>query len=93
MDKETIKHVAKLAKLNLTDKEVERFVDQLSPILDYVNKLNELDTKDVEPTSHPISELKNRFQEEGMDEALDIEDVTRNAKEKNGNYVVTEGVL
>ncbi len=93
LTKEEILHIAKLAKLNLTDDEVEKFRVQLSPVLDYFEKLKEVDTDNIEPTFHPISNLKNRFQEEGMDNALDIKDVIKNAKEKNGNYILTEAVL
>ena len=93
LTKEEILHIAKLAKLNLTDDEVEKFRVQLSPVLDYFEKLKEVDTDNIEPTFHPISNLKNRFQEEGMDNALEIKDVIKNAKEKNGNYILTEAVL
>ena len=93
LTKEETLHIAKLANLNLTDEEVERFRGQLSPILNYIEKLNEVNTDNVEPTSHPISNLKNRFQEDGMDNALDINDVTKNANEKDGNYILTGAVL
>lgn len=93
LTKEEILHISKLANLELTEEEITRFGAQLSPILDYVEKLNEVDTENVEPTSHPISDLKNRFQEDRMDNSLDIKDVTKNAKEKDGNYIVTGAVL
>lgn len=50
--KEEIKHIAKLARLGLTEKEIERFQKELSKILDYVEKLKEVDVSKVEPTSH-----------------------------------------
>jgi aspartyl-tRNA(Asn)/glutamyl-tRNA(Gln) amidotransferase subunit C len=49
-----VKHIAKLAKLNFEDNEISRFVDELNSILDYINKLNELDTSNVDPTSHVL---------------------------------------
>jgi aspartyl-tRNA(Asn)/glutamyl-tRNA(Gln) amidotransferase subunit C len=93
LTKEEILHIAKLAKLNLSDEEIEKFRMQISPILDYIEKLKEVDTENVEPTFHPIADLKNRFQEEGMDDALDVKDVTKNAKEKDGDYILTGAVL
>lgn len=93
LSREEILHIAKLARLNLTDEEIEKFQGQLSPILDYISKLNEVDTENVEPTFHPITDLKNRFQEDGMDNSLDVKDVTANAKEKDGNYILTGAVL
>ena len=56
-----VEHIARLARLRFEPEEIEKFRAQLSAILDYVAKLNELDTGDVEPTSH----------------ALDLEDVVR----------------
>lgn len=46
-----VEHIAKLARIELTEKEKEKFSNELSLILDYINQLNEVDTKDVEPTS------------------------------------------
>ena len=54
-----VEHVASLARLALKEEEMEQFTEQLSEILTYVEKLNELDTKNVEPTSHvlPVSNV------------------------------------
>ena len=56
--REQVLHVAKLAHLDLTEEEVDRFREQLSAILDAVSKVSELDLADVPPTSHPL-ELAN----------------------------------
>ncbi len=53
--KEEIEHIALLARLNLSAEEKDLFGSQLSGILDYMEKLNELDTKNIEPTSHVLS--------------------------------------
>ncbi len=57
--KEEIEHIALLARVSLSAKEKDLFGLQLSSILDYMDKLNELDTRDVEPTSHvlPLSNV------------------------------------
>lgn len=58
-----VRHVATLARLMVTDDEVEAFTGQLSSILDYINQLGELNTDDVEPTSHSLK-LENVFRED-----------------------------
>ncbi len=55
IDREQVLHVAKLARLKLTDDEVERMSEELSGILEHVEHINELDLDDVEPTSHVIA--------------------------------------
>jgi aspartyl-tRNA(Asn)/glutamyl-tRNA(Gln) amidotransferase subunit C len=54
IDREQVLHVARLARLRLTDEEVERMSDELSSILEHVERINELDLDGVEPTSHVI---------------------------------------
>jgi len=58
IEREQVLHVARLARLRLTDEEVERMTGELSTILDHIEKLSELDLDDVEPTSHVV-ELEN----------------------------------
>ena len=55
MDEATVRRVAHLARLKISDEEVARFADQLSSILHYMEQLNELDTADVPPTAHARS--------------------------------------
>ena len=54
ISKEEVEHIAKLARLGLTEKEIGKFQKELSLILDYVEKLKEVDVSKVEPTSHPL---------------------------------------
>ena len=63
ISKEEIEHIAVLARLSLTEEEKELFGSQLSGILGYMEQLNELDTKDVEPTSHVLA-LENVMRED-----------------------------
>lgn len=51
---EEVQHIAHLARLKLSDEEVSRFGAQLDSILEYVHKLDEVDTTNVEPTAHPL---------------------------------------
>jgi len=52
--KKEVEHIAKLARLGLADKEIKKYQKELSSILDYFEKLKEVDIKDVEPTSHSV---------------------------------------
>jgi len=79
--KKDVEYVAKLAKLRLSKKEKEKFTKQLDQILKYIDKLNELDTKKVKPTSHVLS-LKNVFREDKVGKSLKVEKVLENAPEK-----------
>ena len=54
IDREQVLHVARLARLRLTDEEVERMSGELSSILDHIEKISELDLDEVEPTSHVV---------------------------------------
>ena len=58
IDREQVLHVARLARLRLSDPEVDRMTGELSSILDHIEKISELDLDGVEPTSHVI-ELEN----------------------------------
>jgi aspartyl-tRNA(Asn)/glutamyl-tRNA(Gln) amidotransferase subunit C len=60
---EQVKHIAKLARLGLQDQDVEKFSGQLSSIMDYVEKLKEVDVKNVEPTSQ-VTGLENVMRED-----------------------------
>ena len=78
--REEVLHVAKLARLELTDEEVERLTGELGAILEAVGKVAELDLTDVPPTSHPLS-LVNAWREDEPQESLGLDDVFWNAEE------------
>ncbi|MFD1954320.1 Asp-tRNA(Asn)/Glu-tRNA(Gln) amidotransferase subunit GatC [Paenibacillus thailandensis] len=83
-----VEHVAKLARLELTDEEKETFNGQLNAILKYAEKLNELDTDGVEPTSHVLP-LMNVMREDDARPSLPIEKVLLNAPdEEDGQFKV-----
>jgi aspartyl-tRNA(Asn)/glutamyl-tRNA(Gln) amidotransferase subunit C len=86
--KEEVLHVADLARLDLDEAAIEKFAGQIGEILDYVDKLNEVDTQNVKPTSHAIS-LTNAFREDEPQKHLDREQALANAPEKeDGSFVV-----
>jgi len=79
--REEVLHVARLARLELTEAEVELFREQLSEILDAVSKVAELDLTDVPPTAHPL-EVANAWGEDEPHECLPLEDVFANAPDR-----------
>ena len=82
--REEVLHVAKLARLELTDDEVDRLTGELSAILEAVSKVSELDLTDVPPTSHPLA-LVNSWAEDEPHESLPLEDVFANAPAREGD--------
>ena len=86
--KDEVLYVADLARLDLDDDMIDKFAGQIGTILDYVDKLNEVDTEGVRPTSHAIS-LTNAFREDEQIDHLAREKVLANAPQKDdGNFVV-----
>jgi aspartyl-tRNA(Asn)/glutamyl-tRNA(Gln) amidotransferase subunit C len=80
-----IEHVAMLARLKLTEKEKKLFSDQVGSIIDYINKLNELDTGNVQPTAHVLP-IKNVFRQDALKESLPRDSALKNAPERNKSY-------
>ena len=78
-------HVAKLARLALSDEEVERFREQLSAILEAVGKVSELDLSGVPPTSHPL-DLVNVLVDDEPGPCLSREDALANAPDPEGGF-------
>jgi aspartyl-tRNA(Asn)/glutamyl-tRNA(Gln) amidotransferase subunit C len=91
--KESIDHVSKLALLELTEEEKEKFSKQLNDIISYFKKLNDLDTKDVAPTTHPIDGLKNVFREDIPWKSLSNEEALKNAQHKKDGYFKAPRIL
>jgi aspartyl-tRNA(Asn)/glutamyl-tRNA(Gln) amidotransferase subunit C len=80
--REDVEHVAELARLELTAAEKEQFIAQLNNILAYFEKLNELDTTDVEPTSQVIP-MSNVLRDDAVQPSLDRAKVLQNAPEES----------
>lgn len=86
IEKKDVKHVALLSRLELDEKDLETYSRQLASILSYISKLNEIDTANVHPTSHPLSTLKNVFIKDTLKRSLTPEDALRNAPSKEGEF-------
>ena len=83
-----VKYVAHLARLNLSPEEEQKFGTQLNQVLGYVDKLNQLDVSQVEPTAHAVP-LVNVTRADEVQPSLSNEDALRNAPAKaNGLFIV-----
>lgn len=87
-----VPHVAKLANLKLKDDEITKFEKQLSEVLDYIKKLEELDTKTVEPTSQ-VTGLENILREDKATDSLPQEKALSQAKSRHNNFFAVKGIL
>ena len=84
ISRDEVLHVARLARLALTDEEIERLGAQLNAILEAVGKVSELDLSDVPPTSHPL-DLVNVLAEDEPRPSLPLDEVFANAPERDGD--------
>jgi aspartyl-tRNA(Asn)/glutamyl-tRNA(Gln) amidotransferase subunit C len=83
--REEVLHVARLARLELADDEVERFTEQLSAILEAVAKVSELDLADIDPTAHPL-DLVNMWADDEPRPCLPVEEALANAPEREAGF-------
>jgi aspartyl-tRNA(Asn)/glutamyl-tRNA(Gln) amidotransferase subunit C len=88
ISRDEVLHVARLARLELSDDEVTRFQEQLSAILDAVSKVSELDLSDVPPTAHPL-QIANAWAEDVARPCLPLEDVFANAPDHDDDHFRT----
>ena len=84
ISKDEVLHVARLARLALTDEEVERLTEELGAILDAVGVVAELELAEVPPTSHPL-DLVNAWDDDEPRESLSVDEVFANAPERDGD--------
>jgi len=92
LNREQDLHIAKLANLNLTEKEVKKFQKDLSDILVYIEVLNELDTSKVKPTLQ-VSGLKNVFREDEETGSLSQKEALSGAKAKYQGYFKIKSIF
>jgi len=92
IDQDQVRKVAKLSRLALSETEVEEFTGQLSAILDYVEKMNELDTTGVEPLAHCLP-VSNVLREDSPKESLGTERVLANAPQRDEEFFKVPKIL
>jgi aspartyl-tRNA(Asn)/glutamyl-tRNA(Gln) amidotransferase subunit C len=83
--KKELKHLATLARIELSDAELEKFSRQLVSILEYIEQLKELDVTKVTPTTHVMS-IEDVFRDDVVKPSIDIEQVLKFAPDRYGNF-------
>lgn len=92
IDQQQVRKVAKLARLEMTDDEVAKLSPELSAILEYIEKLSELDTENVEPLAHCLP-VHNVFRQDIPTPSLDVEQALANAPQRADDYFKVPKVL
>ena len=92
IDQDTVRKVAKLARLELVNNEAEEFAKQLNAILEYVEKMNELDTDSIEPLAHCLP-VSNVFRRDTVTESLGSEKTLANAPQRHEEYFKVPKIL
>lgn len=90
--KDQVKHVAHLARLSVTEEEVELFTEQLDAIIGFAEQLNELNTEGIEPTTH-VLDVKNVLREDVVKESLNRSDTLKNAPDEQDGQVKVPSIL
>jgi aspartyl-tRNA(Asn)/glutamyl-tRNA(Gln) amidotransferase subunit C len=92
IDADLVRHIGKLSRIELTQRQVEMFSRQLSAILSYVDKLRELDTSGVEPMVHAV-ELSNVLADDTPHESLTSSQALANAPDRDGDFFKVPKVI
>ena len=92
IDADMVRHIGKLARIELTDQQVAAFGPQLASILEYFDKLNELDTANVEPMVHAV-EKHNVFADDTPHQSLAPDEALANAPQRDGDFFKTPKVI
>ena len=87
-----VEYIAELARLKFKDEELEMFTHQLNEILSYVDKLNQLDTENVEPLSHPVENI-NVFRNDELKQSVTTEDALKNAPDRTEEFFKVPKVI
>ena len=90
--KDTIKYVSNLARIELDEKELGYFTEQLDRILEYVHKLKKVDVSQLEPTSHVLG-MKNVYREDKVKTSLRAEEVIKNAPARQGDLFKVQKII
>ena len=92
IDKETIKHISKLARISLDNKKIDNLSKDLSSILKFIEKLNKLNTDDIKPLTS-IIDASLRFRKDEILEGKIREQILKNSPEKTDEFFIVPKVL
>lgn len=87
-----VEQIAKLARLKFDENEIENLTKDMNKILDYMDQLNELDTDNIEPLSHPL-DLSNVMREDNLKESISREEVFKNTPSHNEEFFKVPKVI
>ncbi|MCZ7611502.1 MAG: Asp-tRNA(Asn)/Glu-tRNA(Gln) amidotransferase subunit GatC [Ignavibacterium sp.] len=90
--KKDVEEIAALAKLKFNDEELQNFTVQMNEILTYMDKLNELDTENVKPLSHPVEQV-NIFREDKLKKSVSTEEALKNSPDKTDQHFKVPKVI
>ncbi len=89
---ELTEHIARLAHIDITEKEKEMFTGQMNSILEHFEQLKEVDTENVEATRHPM-EISNVFRKDEVKKGLSQEEATKNAPETEDGFIKAPRII
>jgi len=92
IDRKTVENVAKLARLQLSPEELDRYGQQLGAILDYIAKLEKLDVSALEPLAQAV-DTSNVFRDDVPRPSLPRDAALQNAPEKNGDFFIVPKII
>lgn len=92
VSKKDVEYVAELSRLNFSEQEKENLVDDLNQILNYMEKLNELHTENVDIIVNPYY-IENKFREDEVQESMNLESIIENAPRNLEEYVVVPKII
>ncbi len=90
--KEVVDHIAKLARLDLTDEEKEKYQQSMASVLDYADKLNDLDLDDVPPTAHAVAQ-QNVIRRDEVNSSLAVDRALANAAKAQDDQFAIQAVF
>lgn len=92
LTEEEVRHIALLARIGMTEDEIERMRDQMSNILDHFDVLQLVDTDGVEPTGHS-ADLESVLRDDEAEASRPIEDILANAPQRESDFIKVKAVL
>jgi aspartyl-tRNA(Asn)/glutamyl-tRNA(Gln) amidotransferase subunit C len=92
ISRDEVLKVALLARLQLSESELEKFTEQLNQIMGYVEQLQQLDTEEVEPMAHPLP-IQNVFRADEVKPSLDVDTALANAPNRGQEFYLVPPVL
>ncbi len=90
--KKDVEKIAELALLKFSDEELENLTPQLNEILNYMDKLNEIDTENIKPLSHPV-EQSNVFRNDELKKSISTNEALKNAPDKDEDHFKVPKVI